>query len=73
MARLALDLSNAAHTIETIRETFESLSKTSYDLQSDTPEDIENQNNIRFFYKVNKETFATWSVQMQEISEHIKK
>ena len=72
MSRLALDLSNAAHTIETIREAFESLSKTTYDLQNETQEDVENQENIRFFYKVNKETFATWSVQMQQISEHLK-
>lgn len=72
MARLALDLSNAAHTIETIREAFESLSKTSYDLQNDTPEDVENQENIRFFYKVNKEAFAAWSVQMNAMSEHLK-
>lgn len=42
MSRLALDLSNAAHTIETIREAFESLSKTTYDLQNETPEDVEN-------------------------------
>lgn len=72
MQRLAQDLRNTAQTIETIRDTFDTLSKTTYDLQMDSEEDIENQNQIRYFYKINKETFSAWSVQMQQVSDHVK-
>lgn len=72
MARLAQDLINTAQTIETIRDTFDALNKTTFDLQKADEADQANQESIRYFYKINKETFNTWSVQMQQMSEHIK-
>ena len=61
MARLAQDLTNTANTIETIRDTFDALTKTTYDLQKDDDNDVANQNQTRYFYKINKEQFSAWS------------
>ena len=30
------------------------------------------QNQFRYFYKVNKEAFSTWSVETQKIADHVK-
>ena len=60
MRRLAQDLSMAASTAENIRDTFNALHKTTYELQ-DAESASEQDEEARFFYQTTREVFTKYA------------
>lgn len=71
MKRLAMDINVAGHTVDNIRDAFQTLLRTSYHFQVMLDgSSQEDQEEVKLFLKHSMEVFTDWGTMMNKMGEY---